>query len=111
MEAIDASVITELKEIMGDGFPRLVESFFSDADGHISALHEAVRTSDFNSARNSAHSFKGSSSSLGALDLSTLCQQLEQMGRSNQLNDAPAKLEEIETEYKKVQAALNQLIA
>ena len=47
----------------------------------LAALHEAVREGHMDGIRQQAHSFKGSSGNLGALRVSALCLEMEQLAR------------------------------
>ena len=49
---------------------------------------------------------KSSSASLGALRLSDLGRELETLGRNGILDNVPAKLAQLETEYARVKHAL-----
>lgn len=96
---------------MADGFGFLVETFFHDSESHLEQLRLALSESNSDSLRVHAHSFKGSSSSLGAMKLAVLCQQLEQLGRDNQLAQATELVDQLEIEYSAARAELQKLMA
>ncbi|HEX7762107.1 MAG TPA: Hpt domain-containing protein, partial [Cellvibrio sp.] len=56
-----------------------------------------------------AHSFKGSSSNVGAIRLMALCSSLEKKAVSNKLEQLEQDLEAIEQEFAQVQELLRAL--
>lgn len=59
---IDHKVLSDLREVMEDGYPQLLETFLEDSERRLSQLHEAKDAAELGLA---AHSFKGSSSNMG----------------------------------------------
>ena len=96
---------------MGDGFVVLVETFIKDSERHLEKLHVAIADNNCDSLRAHAHSFKGSSSSLGASRCAELCRQLETMARNNQADDARQVLEELQSAYCAARAELENIQA
>jgi two-component system sensor histidine kinase/response regulator len=90
---------------------RIVGLYLEDAPGGIQALRDAVASREVEAARKAAHGLKSSSANVGALRLSGLCREMEEMARSGDLTAAVAKLQEIEREYERVAAALAAGIA
>ena len=60
---IDQKVLSDLREVMEDGYLQLVQTFLEDSERRLSQLHGARSAEELGSA---AHSFKGSSSNMGA---------------------------------------------
>ncbi|WP_426152684.1 Hpt domain-containing protein [Pseudomonas sp. DC3000-4b1] len=71
---LDADVLAKLEELMGEDFPLLVETYLKDSEHRLGQLMSAT---DPRVVREAAHSFKGSSSNMGALSLARLCGDLE----------------------------------
>ena len=99
---LDADVLAKLEELMGEDFPLLVETYLQDSEQRLAQLMSAT---DPREMREAAHSFKGSSSNMGALSLAQLCGDLER-----QPLEAPAATitrlrEQIATLYVDVRAA------
>ncbi len=99
---VDAETLNELRSIMGDEFNLLLDIFISDSEQRVKAIDVAIATSDAESLRGAAHSFKGSSLNMSAAELTELCRQLEFMGRDNELAGARAVFEEVKIEFEKV---------
>jgi HPt (histidine-containing phosphotransfer) domain-containing protein len=75
---VDRDVLSALQEVMEEGYPDLLVVFLADSEERLKVL----RTAD-SAARlvETAHSFKGSSSNMGAFRLTELCRQLEQQAK------------------------------
>ena len=101
--------LNELKQVMGDEFSLLVETFTSDSVMRLQSIEEAVQSGDPDLIRRAAHSFKGSSSNMGADALTSLCRQLEDLGRHGQTEGAQQLFEQISSEYATVKEALSSL--
>lgn len=97
---IDQKVLSDLQEVMEDGYPQLLETFLEDSERRLSQLHEAKDASELGMA---AHSFKGSSSNMGAMGLADLCQQLEERVRQQPLYGIEDLINRIDKEYLEVQ--------
>lgn len=107
---LDQEIVNELQSVMGENFQTLVESFFRDSEQRLTLLHEAIDRGEAEEVRQTAHSFKGSSGNLGAQALSGLCLELEQAGRSGQLDQAPELLERIRRAYDEARRELEHYI-
>ncbi|MOA58867.1 Hpt domain protein [compost metagenome] len=62
-------------------------------------MQQAQQAADAQALRLAAHSFKGSCSNMGAAQLAGLCKLLEEAARREQLDEAPALIEQIEREF------------
>ncbi|WP_283811767.1 Hpt domain-containing protein [Pseudomonas entomophila] len=97
---IDHKVLNDLREVMEDGYPQLLETFLEDSERRLNQLHEAKDAAELGMA---AHSFKGSSSNMGAVGLAALCQQLEDRVRQVPLYGIEDLINRIDREYLEVQ--------
>ena len=72
---VDRNVLSALQEVMEESYPDLLDIFLADSEERLKVL----RTADSAALLvETAHSFKGSCSNMGALRLAELCHQLEQ---------------------------------
>ncbi|SEM72819.1 Hpt domain-containing protein [Pseudomonas sp. ok272] len=85
---LDFNVLSALREFMADEYPALLDTFLKDSEERLQALHEA---GDASQLIDTAHSFKGSSSNMGAVRLAQLCHELEQRARET----GPATLKQL----------------
>ena len=76
-----------------------LDTFLSDSEERIDQLHNAQEARDLTLV---AHSFKGSSSNMGATRLALLCGQLEERAQKKQLADIKELVIEINDEYQMV---------
>ncbi len=109
-EEIIATMKENMRAILGDdGEDMLVElapMFLEDAPPLLAEIRAAVQTQDSNRLKTAAHTLKGSSANMGISHFSSLCRDLEMMGKANDLSQAASKLAELEAEYNAVQEAL-----
>ncbi len=97
---IDHEVLSDLREVMEDGYPQLLQTFLDDSERRLSQLHDARDASELGLA---AHSFKGSSSDMGAVGLAELCRQLEERVRQQPLYGIEDLINRIDLEYREIQ--------
>jgi HPt (histidine-containing phosphotransfer) domain-containing protein len=97
---IDHRVLRDLQEVMEEGYLQLLETFLEDSERRLSQLHGARTADELGMA---AHSFKGSSSNMGAVRLAQLCQQLEERVKERPLYGIEDLIHSIDLEYLEVQ--------
>jgi HPt (histidine-containing phosphotransfer) domain-containing protein len=109
-EAIDRSVLASLRELQEKGDPDIVAEvvglFIKHSPEKISAIMLAAENGDAKGLQIAAHGLKSSSAYVGAMGLSALAKELEQMGRSQSLQGVRDKAEKLKEEYTRVIAAL-----
>ena len=103
---LDIEALVELEEIMEEEFGTLLEIYMQDAESKLSLMSEALNAGDTNSLREFAHSFKGASCNIGALPLSRLCEDVEQLARTGQITDIPLLMQGVIDEYQEVKQFL-----
>lgn len=74
---IDAATIEELKDLMGDGFSNLVETYLANAEKYMSAINEGFANGNSAQVEEAAHPLKSSSGNMGLMALSELAKQVE----------------------------------
>jgi len=105
-EYLDTATLDELKQVMGDEFTLLIETFSNDSVLRIDSIKAAVESSEPEAIRRTAHSFKGSASNMGAPRLTELCRMMEELGYNGQIEGSKELLEQIVEEYQRVHEAL-----
>lgn len=106
MEHLDLDTLNTLKQVMEDDFSLLVDTFIQDSSDRITSLRQLIQGTDADLIRRAAHSFKGSSSNVGALQLSSLCAAMEKKALAGNFDGLSADLSQIENEFAKVEGAL-----
>ncbi len=107
---LDAEVVSELQDIMGQDFQMLVESFQRDGEQRLVALDQRFG-GDADTLRSQAHSFKGSSSNLGAVRVADVCMELETLASNGELANAPPLIDSLKRHFQQACAALRATLA
>lgn len=108
---LDYGMLEELKEIMEDEFLELLKIFLSDSEVRVKNLKSAHLENDHDNVRSLAHSFKGSSSNIGAHALSELCKEVEVLAKDGGALDARRLIDEIDAEFQLVSSELMKVVA
>jgi HPt (histidine-containing phosphotransfer) domain-containing protein len=109
---LDADVVHDLLEVMGDEFTDLVRVYLEDTPKSIALLEKAAATADNQGLIAPAHSLKSTSANLGALGLSELAKRLEHGARTGDLgNEAPMLVAELARTFTRVHSELQSLLA
>lgn len=93
---LDPDVLSALRDVMEEEFSTLIDTFLADSAQRLQVLKHAVDTQQLLEA---AHSFKGSSSNMGAIHLAELCHELEQRAKSGEVATIPSLIAKIEHEF------------
>lgn len=107
LERIREMVKEDADEFLGE----MIDCFLEQLPLILQNLEEAIAHQHFKELYRLAHSLKASSATLGAMVLSSLCYQLEQISKAQNLVDAPDLLLAIATESERVEVALRQVMA
>jgi HPt (histidine-containing phosphotransfer) domain-containing protein len=109
-EAIDRAVLSSLRELQEEGEPDIVAEiggiFLKHSPEKIDAIEKAAENGDAKGLQIAAHSLKSSSAYVGAMRLSTMSKELEQMGRSQEMEGSKEKARLLKEEYLRAQALL-----
>ncbi|MFM9843712.1 MAG: ATP-binding protein [Dongiaceae bacterium] len=110
MKSLDVETIAYLRSLKrGEGpsvLERAIGVYLDTAPAALEELRRCVAAGDASAVWRIAHSLKSSSASLGAKNLAQQMGDMESRARENDLNEAPAHLEKVESEFKKVSTAL-----
>jgi HPt (histidine-containing phosphotransfer) domain-containing protein len=87
-----------------DVLSELTAAFQSRA--HVTEIRSALARGDWTRLRRSAQALKGSSALLGAMGLSALCGELEQLPPNARAETLAGSLTALEKEYRRVLSAL-----
>ncbi len=104
---LDQDVLARLREFGDEEFlDKLAGLFLEDTISLLEALRKAIGVGDAPSVKRVAHALKGSSENMGALKMSTICAELQDVGDSGELERAPVLVERLEAEFGRVRTAL-----
>ena len=107
---VESAVLEELKEILEDEFPLLVNTYIDDVDKRMVKLRSAIEAVDSAQVKAEAHALKGSSRNLGVNPLADLFADLEAMGSAGEITGAEKLLLDIEQELIRAQEFLRAQI-
>jgi HPt (histidine-containing phosphotransfer) domain-containing protein len=88
IKVLDQEVIELLHDAIGDSLPEIINLFLDDVPESLEKMRISLAQGDFAAIGLTAHSLKSSSANLGAMQMSALCAELEQVianGESNSL--------------------------
>ncbi|MDX2505077.1 MAG: EAL domain-containing protein [Gammaproteobacteria bacterium] len=109
---LDTEALQQLREVGlasgRDVLGKAVIHFLQQTPQQLTELHQAMAVQDAKSLRLTAHSIKSASASLGAMQLSRHCAELEAAATEGDLSRAPALLEAIDTALPQVLKALQR---
>jgi HPt (histidine-containing phosphotransfer) domain-containing protein len=106
-------VVESLRQLQGDDDPEflreLVDTFIEETTEQLTNLERAIGQQNSDILHKIAHALKSSSANVGAIQVSRLSKELEEMGRTGRIEGADQKLEAIKYEYERAQTALKQV--
>lgn len=107
---LDGDILDELRVIMGDDFAGLLNTFIEDSKQRVVAVEREFAARNAPALRAAAHSFKGSSSNLGAHRLAQLCRQIEDLALAGDLDACAAPVGELGAEFGLVKIEIDALL-
>lgn len=108
-ERLDEGVLAELKEVMEEEFPLLLETYLKESAAQLASINDAFSAGDMDQLRRAAHSLKGGSGNIGAADLAALCARLEAQAREGEVNALPETIDAVLVELGAVRAEVDDL--
>ena len=110
-ETLDRGVIAQFREVNTPGAPdftlMLIDEFVKEAASQLELLRDAGKRQDVGALKATAHSLKGSSMTMGARRLATLCAQMESHADRHPGGAVTSTLmRELDREFVKVREAL-----
>ena len=106
LRMLDRTVVAELREVVDDGFGRLVGTYLEHAPELMDGLQQASTNGDVEAMVAPAHSLKSSSANMGAMKLSILAREVEMAARQGDLDAALAAYRKMPTIFLKTCASL-----
>ena len=103
--SLDRAAWEELVRTTGgdkDFLTDLVQTFFDDTPKELTAMHQSLEHNRAEEFRRSAHSLKSNSATFGALRLSGMFREMEEIGKQGRLQGAEERLAQAEEEYRRV---------
>jgi CheY-like chemotaxis protein len=109
-EVFDKAELVDRLEGDQDLLRELIEAFLAEADPLVQQVSEAVAKRDASDLHRAAHKLKGTVSTLGGKSATRVAMALETMGRSGELKDSEAALEQLRREMAALKKCLAELV-
>ncbi|WP_423008939.1 EAL domain-containing protein [Undibacterium sp. JH2W] len=103
---LDRAVFDKLRDILGPGLQQTVSLFLEDTPIYLEQLHQGLQQGDAELVRAMAHSIKGSSGNLGAINLLQFAKEVEQLALERHLSKITPLLSSLHQAYEAVAAEL-----
>jgi signal transduction histidine kinase/CheY-like chemotaxis protein len=111
---LDEQALDRLRELDPNGENKLMERVVSAFETSVSRLmpqlQEAMASLQLPGIRHVAHTLKSSSASIGALELSRICADVEAMARQQQTDGMQGRVDALQAEVETVRVALKQVL-
>ncbi|MEX1669269.1 Hpt domain-containing protein [Zhongshania guokunii] len=111
MDALDLSLLDELREFMESDVHILIHEFEADTRERLGFLAQAIDDHDTETLRSVAHSLKGGAATLGAVSLSQQFRGLELRGRDASFSGIEQDLSNTVRSFEEAMASLNKWLA
>jgi len=109
---LDAAVLAELADLMGEGLGDVLDTFMSDTPIQLAAIAAAIQQRDYEVLHRGAHSVKSSSYSIGTVVLGRAAEALETLaGAHGALDEAGRLLEAMHVAFVAAEPRLREVAA
>lgn len=108
---LDRDILDELRAIMGDDFAGLLNTFLQDSMQRVATIEREHVAANASGLRAAAHSFKGSSSNMGARQLAQLCKQIEELALTGDVAACAPLVAGLAAEFAAVRTDVEALLA
>jgi signal transduction histidine kinase/DNA-binding NarL/FixJ family response regulator len=82
VKLIDMNIYAELLDLMGDEMQKITDQYIQSISTYIPIMASSLKNGEYNTIAESAHPLKSSSASMGAMQMSILCSQIENAARN-----------------------------
>ncbi|VUD56402.1 hypothetical protein TDB9533_02057 [Thalassocella blandensis] len=107
---IDMDSLMMLKELLGEKFVELIETYLRDSAARIEKLKVALEAGDIETAKHEVHGLKGSSRNIGINSLADTCDILEKQTHAGTVTNEEQQLAAIEQNFAAVAVKLKTFI-
>ncbi|MBV9256236.1 MAG: response regulator, partial [Actinobacteria bacterium] len=112
---VDRKRLSSLAQLDADGseglLASLVEMFGAEAPKRLAAMREQLAAGDANGLMETAHTLKGTSSTLGAVIVADVSKELELLAKSGALAGGAVVIDRLEREVARAEAVLQRLVS
>ena len=108
-DGIDRHIFDAIRELMGEAFGEVVESFLDDARERLERMRDELADGDAAHLQRTAHTLKGASANLGLSALSAACAALDQHVREAGCDGADGLIQAVERAFIEAEHALSSM--
>lgn len=112
--SIDEQAYSRLEEIADGDVEFLIEllkQYLVDAENLMQQMRAGSDAADAKELEIAAHTLKSASANVGAMQLSAVCKELQEMGRSGEIEGREPKVAAAGEEFGRVREALEERLA
>lgn len=109
-QCIDYDNLDLLKSVIGKDLKSILESYLKITPDVLDKLREAIAQKNDHDVQHYAHTLKGSSSNIGAIEVPAVSLKLEDMGRHGKLDQAEVVYAELQDAYQRLTVAIADYI-
>ncbi len=106
--AFDRTIFEQFVALMGEDAQQTIELYIEDVAENLQAMRRAFLRGDKQMVVHVAHTLKSSSAQLGAHHFSSLCMELETLGKEEMLDTVEYLIQQLEQAAKQVERELRQ---
>jgi HPt (histidine-containing phosphotransfer) domain-containing protein len=106
---LDTAKLDDMLDMTGDDpafLAEMIDSYLATTPPLLAQLQQSLTNADTAAFRLAAHTLKSGSADFGAMALSKLCAQLEELGKTGRLDGASQWVAQAEALYRQVESAL-----
>ncbi|GAB4535887.1 MAG: hypothetical protein Tsb0014_23220 [Pleurocapsa sp.] len=113
-ETVDFSVLESLCEMAGEEasllLTEMINTYLEDTEQRLQDIADAITQANAETIKQAAHSMKSSSANLGAMNLAQVCEQLEQLGRAQTIENTATLLTDARSQFALVEQDLRSFL-
>ena len=103
---IDTGALEGLKELLGESFVQLIETYLRDSKIRIEKIEKAISDKDLDEVMQQAHGLKGSSRNVGIITIGDISERMEHESRAGEDTQLLQHFSAIEQEFAAVEEVL-----
>ncbi|MES2207346.1 MAG: EAL domain-containing protein [Pseudomonadota bacterium] len=105
---LDDTIFRKIKGILGSNLQQTITIFIEDTATYLSRLEDAIEKNESDSIQMMAHIIKGSSSNLGAMEMTSIAKEIEKQLLNKDSSMLPTLLSELKEAFDAVSVQLKQ---
>lgn len=109
-QPLDHKNLAHLKSVIGDSLGPILKTYLEITPPLLTQLENAVKECNSDDIKRHAHTLKGSSANISAVDLPQLCLEMEYVGRDGDVKKAEVLLPKIKQAYSELEMAIEHYL-